>query len=97
MKYIKCIYQFDKIHFSAVVNIRTCKLILLDNKVWLLYKAKEARHIRINVYIKELKKDHIYLCFFSLFCLSVHGNKDVGLSLPLYYHKSLLHHVYGFA
>ena len=42
----------DQSHYSAVVNIRMCKQILLDLEHGFIHKAKEARHIRIVVEIK---------------------------------------------
>ena len=35
----------DKIHYSAVVNIRMCKQILLDLERQFIHKVQEARHI----------------------------------------------------
>ena len=36
-------------HYSAVVNIRMCKQILLDLEHGFIHKAKEAHNIRIAI------------------------------------------------
>lgn len=41
-------YKFDKILFSAVINVRMCKQILYDLEHEFVYKAKATRRIIIN-------------------------------------------------